>query len=220
MQFPADHYPHYTALEWWYFWGLFGESYFHHSLFKTTLGNEQRLYLHSSLNGEFGEADEDEIEGYEYYTVYSRGRFIIKNSFLSLSLFPTSQPLIHSNSVRGKYYSLPSLVGTTPSGQRVEAWFDHEYFNLPDRLTKGMVGKLSWDWTSIKYNNGSYMVRANGKYNIKKGELIGDVEEVAKEVIFKPKYGIPYSETPLVVSQEGSIIGHGMRERTYPLLSL
>lgn len=41
------------------------------------------------------------------------------------------------------------------------------------------------------------------------------IEPIVEETIFRPNFGMKYSEQPLLIKHKGSVIGYGMREKTY-----
>jgi len=212
MLFPEDHFQHELTLEWWYFWGKIGNSFFHHVLFKNRVGREQRLYLHCSLDDEFKEYNEEEVSNYGYSTGFRMGRFFINNNYLRTTLRPCCDPVVHKDTLDEKYYSIPFLRGVDTKGRIIEAWFDHEYFN--PTISKH---KFSWDWISVKYLNGDYSVKATGKYSTgSKLNMKGEIIPLAEEIIFTPKFGLLYSEQPIKVVLNSKTIAYGMRERTYP----
>lgn len=202
-------------MEWWYFSGWTEGKFFHHTLFKNTIGREQRLYLHCSLNGIFQDFDEDEIQHHGYYTKFSGNKFDIRNSFFTLSLYPISNIIIHMDTEKWGYYSIPHLKGDNSN-----SWMDHEYFNL--FRTSGSLRKklknldFTWDWTGIRYLDGSIGIRADKKYSIISFPAVkGELHPLSDEVIFSPKFGLRYSEQPLEAILDGEVIGYGVRERTY-----
>ncbi len=221
MKFPRDHFPHNRAVEWWYFWGLFFDKgvrrFYHYSLFKSAIGKAQALRLYSSLDGTFAEEDEWRIEKNGYSCWFGSGGFTARCSQFSLSLLPLVDPVVQDDREEEVYYFIPSLKGFIElEGRKLEteAWFDHQYFNVRDTFTRRKYLRR-WDWRSVKFDDGrfnmSYTYEGQASLVEKEGEEVRE----EKEVIFIPKYGRKYSETPFLIFKNGLRIGVGMRERTY-----
>ncbi len=219
MNFPRDHFPHNCAVEWWYFWGLFldrgVERFYHYSLFKSSIGWAQGLRLYSSLDGVFAESDEWRIEKDEYSCGFGSGSFTARCSQFSLSLLPLINPVIQDDKEEEVYYYIPHLKGIIKlegKSFKTEAWFDHQYFNVRDAFTREKYLRR-WDWVSVRFSNGSFNMAYT--YNGQASLISGKEVKEEREVIFTPKYGRKYSETPFFVFKDGLRIGVGMRERTY-----
>jgi hypothetical protein len=221
MNFPKDHFPHPVAVEWWYIWFKIGDKYGHHCLFKNSIGVERRLWLHCSFDGEFNDYDEFQLEENGYTTGFDGNDFIFSNNFLNASLLPLCVPIVHKDKTTEAYYSIPFMEGKTKENISIEGWFDHEWCNFPDKVNGHH--KLRWDWYGMKYNDGYFRLRANGRYDIEGDEYDisdgiktrGKFEYPSDEVIFTPRFGPKYSEQPFIIVDDGKQIGTGMRERTY-----
>ncbi len=221
MEFQTSDYQwHYNAkMEWKYLWGRLSDKRFFHYVEFRKDGN---WFRHYSLDGQFWEDNISNLSGFGFKTPY-----------FDLDLCPETKPVVHDTTPF--YYSISHLIGTSRYSDGVaEAWYD-QYWDLNDCH----VGS-NWEWFGIKLNCGISVMaydRSGEKlcditYNDKtfRSDFFFDYpkhfyicelgsyltfEPMQQEVIFKPKYGRPYSETPVEVIAKGECIGYGMRERTY-----
>jgi hypothetical protein len=219
MKFPEDHFQHNVALEWWCITGNYGGKFFLHALFKRAVGRERRLWLHTFRDGKFKEFEEDEISNHGYSTGFSNGSFFIRNNYISVSLFPVSDPVIHRDVPKWKYYSIMFLKGKADNGEEIDAWIDHEYYTQLFNHSKKPMGNfpyVTWDWIGIKYKDGTVGMKADGRYSdIDRFPIKGELVPLEDEVIFNPNFGFRYSEQPIKAMLNGETIGFGVRERSY-----
>lgn len=200
MHFPQDHGPHTkTEVEWWYAWGKLENIWFHWALFK----KGKKMVLHGSIHRK------GKIKFFEHIIKkLSDGFFAKGNTILLKSPKFILECVIRSDPVeyRGHerfYYSIPHLIirGKLKTGLRTIAvqgngWFDHEWGKKP---------KHNWQWTALKFDDGQV------EMTYKKYRSLPQ----RNEKVFKPKFGWPYSEQPLLIMKDDKPIGFGMRERTY-----
>jgi hypothetical protein len=193
VRFPEDHQWHNEAeFECKYVWGINNGKFFHLAHFKKA----GQSYAHGSYDGKFIEGQvKDEI------------------------LIPHGERIMIHNTKPIKYYSVPG-----------NPWYDH--------MWGSRLGD-NWDWVSIILNRGIFIM-ASQRSNDRICDFMMDdktieseftlegnnlyihelgvsliLEPLKKEIIFRPKYGRPYSETPFSVIAKEKEIGFGIRERTY-----
>jgi len=217
----SDYLWHLNAkIEWKYLWGRLSDGrFFHYVEFRK--GDE--WFRHYSLDGKFYEDEISNLSGFGF-----------KTPQFDLQLVPQCEPIVHNTKTRN-YYSIPHLTGTSRYNDNVaEAWYDQEWdFTAPHAGS-------DWEWFSLKLNCGMSIVaynREEDKYcdfnmgdKTVQSEFLYDypkhfyinalgsyltLEPFDREVIFRPKHGRPYSETPFKIIAKGAIIGIGVRERTY-----
>jgi len=241
LNFPQDHFFHDTPVEWIYAWGRLGTEFFHFAEFSLRVGPLRERATHWSLHNKeshYFEELADDFNYLKYGVVYipKGNSFSIDSKHFFLKMFPNSEPMVHRATPERNYYSIPSLYadGIIYAGQeevKSDVWMDHEFTNY---------NKFSdWDWVGVKLDCGVYIMVHNSEtdkscsmqfndkmdnpeFRLEEKELFIDsfgihffLEPIVEEKIFRPKFGIPYSEVPFNVVNNGKVIGHGMRERTY-----
>ncbi len=241
ITFPRDHYAHKTPVEWWYYFGrLSTGDYFHFAQFRfVARSGAIHFSLHNGKNEYFEETKSDLIP-YEASAGYlAKGnRFNFECKKLGLTFFPEVKPVIHDVPLNRNYYSIPILKGRGhlhKDGEVIpvsaDAWFDHEFSDI--NKFRG------WDWAGIKLDSGMcimvYSSDADNfctvswgdksyhpSFTLTKSSLLIDemgiylwFSPVVKEEVFKPKFGVNYSEQPFEVVVGDKVIGWGMRERAY-----
>ena len=168
---------------------------------------------------------------------YAIERFTLGCPQFGLTFKKWNKPIVHDVELDTKYYSITHMLGDghiyPDKKVEAEAWFDHQWGEGRDLK--------SWEWVGLKLNCGLSAVCGSGVLGQYRfcDVSIGDVvirsnfileakhffisslgmyltlEPVCEEKIFDPKVGIKYSEQPFEVISKGSVIGYGMRERTY-----
>jgi hypothetical protein len=200
---------------WTYFWGrLPDHSFFHFAHFR----KEGKEWGHISLNGEFLEGE------FPLIIKIPHKKYKFETPLLSLELEAVTPSIQHEDSPTHKHYSTPVLMG-----EGVDAWMEIEYLTYSQK---------DWEWLALHLGDISIMAYKREKDSFAKFilgnkviessfELTAHVlyltklgmcfylEPVYSEIIFHPKNGRPYSETPFNVIFRTKKIGYGMRERTY-----
>jgi len=195
---------------WTYFWGrLPDHSFFHFAQFR----KEGREWSHLSLNGEFIEGD------YPLIIKEPFKKYAFETPLFSAELEVVGPSIHHEDTPDHEHYSAPILNG----------WMDVEYLTYSQK---------DWEWISFNLDELSIMVYKREKNPFAKfiwGDKVIEtpfelsthvlyltklgmcfyLEPVRPEIIFHPKEGRPYSETPFNVIFRTKKIGYGVRERTY-----
>ena len=242
MKFPADHWEHpETQIEWFYAFGrLSNDEFFHLASFRFKLGGFRnratQWSIHNKESRYFEELADDFDEMKWGLTYMPKGnRFNIECKEFYLTMFPNSKAMIHESTKDRHYYSIPSLTAEglwkPDSTIKCDCWLDHEFTDYK---------KFSdWDWIGVKLDCGFYIMvhdsetdkRCDIQFNDKmmKSDFTLEGKELSvhslgmrlileptvEEKVFDPKFGIPYSEVPCVVHNDGRILGTAFRERTY-----
>jgi hypothetical protein len=224
-------------MEWWYFWGkLSNGNFFHYANFRAKLGGFIAGAMHFSLHNKeskYWEEIGDDFGEMQSETGYLKNRFHFSNKIMGMSCIPNVKPVVHKDG----YYSIPSLAGEghiyPDQVVTSDVWFDHEFKDIKKSLFK------DWEWVGVKLDCGICIMAYKGKeedfcsvsWNKSNTEskfvlenkhfFVNDLgmyltlEPIVEEKIFYPKFGIPYSEVPFNVVSKGSVIGTGMKEKTY-----
>ena len=208
------------STEWRYFAGRMEDGrHFHYVEFK----KDKKYFRHWSVDGQFYE-DEKEMGD----------ALMVKTPQFEYWFRPETAPIEHWIPKK-TYFSWPKLVNVKDD-IKVEAWFDH--------ATMQEVGS-NWDWIGLNLNCGMAIMAyvkedysyCDVTFNSKTIEvqcildgrhfvipemgmyLILDDSQLnpptTRDIVYKPKYGRPYSEWAFDVVSKGGIIGHGVREKTY-----
>jgi hypothetical protein len=181
--------------EWFYQWGRDNKNKFYHAV---TFFKDGLEFSHWSYDGDFHEDDSRKLTSF---------------------ILPKTKAVIH-NKKEGIYHSFPG-----------NPWYDHNV---------GSVVGCDWDWVGVLLDCGmSIMCCEKGKEDRLCDFTLGGVTKetefiienrhfyiydlgayltltpIKEEIIFHPKQGRPYSETPILVEAKGRRIGWAMRERTY-----
>jgi predicted secreted hydrolase len=205
MKFPRDHFPHDAAVEWWYVWLRWDDVMAHHCQFKNTIGHNQRIVTHASLDGKFIELTEWEVESGRHLLRLSGSSLTGSNDLFRFHLNLCGDPVIHNEEIGKAYYSIPSVEGKiTIDGVDYDCigWFDHEWFNIPTNF-KELRYRRKWEWTSLIYRDGRW------------GMEYSHDPPTAESPVFHPKYGPAYSEIPIEIIVDGKQIAFGVKEKVY-----
>ena len=202
MQFPKDHNPHNSEVEWWYVWGKLNNVFIHWALFK----KGKKLVVHSSVRNEGVEFCEKKCTDLSEAMVMGDSWMNIISPQFKCECAFDCLPQIHEGYGR-EYYSIPK-VGVKDGGLWGDGWFDHAWGDIPTE---------DWHWVSIKFNDGSETIITGTEQHcrniLKENSYL--LNMIGEEEIFQPKHGWPYSEQPFILSRHEETIGHGMLERTY-----
>jgi hypothetical protein len=169
---------------------------------------------------------------------YDDPGFTCKAGKVEFEFIPLAEPVDWKVEGRDYYSITKGKILFKEDGGVVmgEGWFDH------DRLPKvwDILWGGNWDWISIKLYNGTNLMigknkrqsfaiiehngkiykdflvpSGNGTIALKNMSYSLVLKPIGEEKVFRPKYGMKYSEQPQLVFLNGREVGYGMRERTY-----
>ncbi len=239
IEFPKDHRWHNCSVEWLYFWGLVNKKeFFHFVEFSAKVGNIKRNVRHWSLNGKFYEEADDDLTKIKSHCGYTEKGFYFNTPQIGMSFADIPKPIIHQNTERFGYYSIPFINGDgyIYPNKKVDCvgWLDHEW-------TFGSLEHIQhWDWLGILLDCGisitAYFAKDFKLCNVSIGDKIINnnfylngkhlrienvgmdlvIDNIGEVKIFNPNFiKRKYSEQPVNIMANKRIIGIGMRERTY-----